>query len=247
MYAQSVLITGCNRGIGLELVKQLANKTEALFAGCRKPDAAKELLEIAESHKNISVLELDVTNEHSIQTAVKKVSNIVGKNGLNCLINNAGVANKGESQIHTITAKGLRDLYEVNAVAPAMMVKAFLPLLKQASSACDGDVMSVSRAAVLNVSSELSSIEKNIKAGVYGYRMSKIALNMLTMNLSIELKQHRILAVSLHPGWVKTDMGGKRARVKVFDSVEKLINVTSNFTETSNGLLYSWEGEILPW
>jgi len=245
MFAKSVFITGCNRGIGLELVKHLADRTQHLFAACRKPDEADELKKLAEVHNHLIVLELDVTDQKQIEACVATISEVVGDDGLNCLINNAGYFPR--VNLETVTSEILKRTYAINTIAPAMIVKACLPLLRKASAACSHGNMSVSRSAILNMSSKMASITDNTSGGSYAYRMSKAALNMLTKNLSIELKADHILAVILHPGWVQTDMGGPNALISTTKSVEEMLKMTSGFTEKDSGAFYGWNGENIPW
>merc|ERR1711973_400896 len=245
MFAKSVLITGANRGVGLEFVRQLADKTQHLFATCRKPSEAVELKKIAEQHTHIVVMEMDVTKEEHIAACACSITETVGEEGLNCIINNAGQIHRGS--LEETTAEDLRRVYAVNVIGPAMVVKACLPLLKKASARCSDSEMSVSRASILNISSKVGSITDNTSGTRYAYRMSKAALNMLTKNLSIELKGDNILAVNFHPGWVQTEMGGPNALITTEQSVSGMLGVMASFTEKQNGGFYGWNGENIPW
>jgi len=245
MFSKSVLVTGTNRGVGLELVHQLADKCEHVFAACRNPSEANALNEISQQHTNVVVMQIDVTKEEDIAACVSSISQTVGETGLSCLINNAGQIHRGN--LVETTAEDMRRLYAVNVIGPAMIAKACLPLLRKASSVCGGSDMSVSRAAILNISSKVGSIADNSSGGKYAYRMSKAALNMFTKNLSIELKPDGILAVNIHPGWVQTDMGGANATTSAEQSVAGILSVASSFSETHNGGFYGWNGENIPW
>merc|ERR1712168_49187 len=245
MFAKSVLITGANRGVGLEFVRQLADKTQHLFAACRKPSEAIELQKIADQHNHVHVVEMDVTNEGQIAACACIITETVGDDGLSCIINNAGQIHRGD--LENTTAEDMRRIYAVNVIGPAMVVKAHLPLLKKASACFSHTDMSVSRGHPLNISSKVGSITDNSSGGKYAYRMSKAALNMLTKNLSIELKKDHILAVNIHPGWVQTEMGGTNALISVEQSVTGMLSVVSTFTEEHNGGFYGWNGENIPW
>ncbi|XP_057296886.1 C-factor-like [Hydractinia symbiolongicarpus] len=247
MFAKSILITGSNRGIGLELVKLLVDQCEHLFAACRSPQSATELNVFAAEKKNVVVLKLDVTDQSTIDSAKETVQTTVGKKGLNCLINNAGMADWGETSMEKVTAEVLRKIYEVNTIGPAMVIKTFLPLIKQASSQAADDSMSTDRASILNMSSQFGSIADNAMGKSHSYRMSKTALNMLTKNLSIELKPDRILAINLHPGWVQTEIGGEGALITPKKSAEKMLELAAKFTEKDNAMFYSWDGKVFPW
>ena len=223
----------------------MANRTQHLFAACRVPDQAEELQKVAEAHKHVIILKLDVTNKQDIAACVEKISEVVGDTGLNCLINNA--AQICRSDIESFTGEELRDLFEVNTIAPAMIIKACLPLLRQASSQHSNAEMRVARSSIINISSKVGSIADNSSGRNYGYRMSKVAMNMLTKNLSVELKTDHILAISLHPGWVQTNMGGPNALISTGQCVQGLLKVAEGLTEKDNGMFYGWNGEHIPW
>lgn len=245
VFAKSVLVTGSNRGVGLEFIKQLSGKTQHLFAACRDPENAVELKKLVETNSNIVVLELDVTKEDEITSAVNNITEVVGDQGLNCLINNAGVLKRDD--LDSVSAELLTATYAVNTIGPAMVTKACLPLIRKASSRFSDSPMSVPRASILNISSKVGSIADNGRGGNYAYRMSKAALNMLTMNLSIELKKDKILTVNIHPGWVLTDMGGSNALIDSTKSVSGILNVCQGLTEKDNGMFFGWNGEKIPW
>ena len=250
MLTQSILITGCNKGIGLELICQLAQHPERpqyIFATCRNPDEATDLREIATSHEDVYVLQLDVTDHNSFARIRDDVSKVVGSAGLNVLFNNAG-AFVSNSSVETLDPKQMMHAYNVNAIAPAMLTKALLPLLRQASARqSSGSKMSLSRAAVLNMSSLTGSFADNRSGGMYPSRMARAATNMLTKNLSIELKKDCILAVALNPGWVKTDQGGSNAPWTADYSVGKFLEFLPLLNEEHSGNLYWCDGRLVPW
>ncbi|POI36099.1 hypothetical protein CIB84_000145 [Bambusicola thoracicus] len=217
---RSVLITGCSRGIGLGLVRGLAASDpspEVVFATCRYPDKAQELQQLSKQYSNIKLLQLDVVCENSIKKVVKEVEEIVGDKGLNCLINNAGI--NVLASLEDVTAETMLTIYETNTVAQLMVTKAFLPLLRKAAQLSTG--MGCHRAAIINMSSLAASMQlvqaNEMFLKVYPYRIAKVwmipwalltALNMITRCLAADLKSDGILCISLHPGWVQTDMGG---------------------------------------
>jgi len=248
MIARSVLVTGGNRGLGLGLVKELlvAGQVQHLFVGCRQPNQATELQKLANEHKNVHILELDVTKLETIEHSVQQVSDVVQTSGLNCLINNAGIMDSFKP-ITEVTADSLANLHHTNVIGPFLVTQQCLPLLRCASSSVSGDDMSVSRAAVVNMSSILGSIEVNNIGRNYGYRMSKAALNMFTKNLSVELKQEKILCTSIHPGWVRTDMGGEKASLSVERSIKGVLNVLSSLGASDTGSFYGYDGKEIDW
>ncbi|KAL0968045.1 hypothetical protein UPYG_G00261590 [Umbra pygmaea] len=247
---QSVLITGASRGLGLQMVKVLSNSSErptTIIATARNPITAQELQKIAKSYKGVHVVQLDVVNESSIESAFQEVSSILGGNGLNCLINNAAVST--ETDLKTVTPDKMMKCFETNSVAPLFVTKAFLPLLQAASA--QGTDMGIHRAVVVNISSELGSIEANWGDGAafksYSYRISKSALNMTTRCLAADLEPQGILCMALHPGWVRTDMGGPDADLSPEESISSLLSVIADLNKSYHGGFFDYSGNKLPW
>nr|XP_056718508.1 C-factor-like [Euleptes europaea] len=250
----SVLLTGANRGIGLEIVKRLlekANPPKMVFATCRDPEGARgqELKSLASKHPNLKILQLETTDPASVEAAAKKVKAHLGDCGLNLLINNAGVM--PPCTLESATAKDMLDVYNTNTVGPMLVTKAFLPLLKKAAHASKQKGMSCGKAAIVNMSTILASIEKTPETyffiPVVSYRCSKTALNMLTKCQSMGYKDEGILCTALHPGWVKTELGSDQADLTVEESVDGIMKVLCNLSEKEHGVLVSWEGKVLPW
>ncbi|XP_068228597.1 C-signal-like [Palaemon carinicauda] len=254
MLARSILITGCSRGIGLEMVRQLVNSTNPpniLIATCRNPEKATELQDLAKKFPMLKVIQFDVTDYSSLSRIVDDVRAAVGDKGLNLLINNAGVLEKCPGQVFGVPLQDLevnvfKDVLEANTTAPLFLIKALLPLLREAANV--GGQMSVSRAAVVNMSSILASIGGFTgNPDIYGYRASKAALNMITKALAMDFGKEGIFFVALHPGWVQTDMGTSAGMISAEESVGSMFQVLPTLTERHNGLLVSYTGDILPW
>lgn len=250
MLARSVLITGSNRGLGLEFVKQLTRNStppKVLIAACRSPDEGHELKEIASNNSNVHILKLDVTDEKNYSNFTSQVSDLVGDHGLNLLINNAGISPKS-TRINMVKWNQMTDTFITNTVAPLILTKSLLPLLKSAASeSIDNNQLSASRAAVVNLSSILGSIENNDTGGLYPYRASKAALNAVTKSMSLDLKMYNILVLSMHPGWVQTAMGGNKAPLTPTQSVEAIIKTLHQCTDQHNGAFLQYDGQPLPW
>jgi len=251
MLARSAFITGCSRGLGLELVRQLAPHTEFLFASCRNPEYASELIELAEDNENIKVLPVDVLQHESFGDIVEEVSSIIGGGGLNLLINNAGVSPRS-TRINYVSADQMNETFAVNTISPLLLTKAFLPLLKEAadSGSEESEEYCINNSVVVNMSSILGSISENIgdrSGGLYPYRCSKAGLNMVTRSLSSDLKPFGITVISLHPGWVRTDMGGPNAPLAQHESVDNMINTLRNLRFEHSGLFFNHDGEPIPW
>ncbi|KAL1140449.1 hypothetical protein AAG570_000381 [Ranatra chinensis] len=246
---RSVLVTGSNRGLGLAIVgRMLTSKSPPghVFATCRRPEQATELQNLASCHSNLHILPFDVTDFESYGNLVDRVSDAVKDDGLNVLFNNAGIPGK-YSRISYFKASHLIETFTVNTAAPIMLTKAFVPLLKQASRSNKHLPMGTSRAAVVNMSSILGSIGLNKDGGHYLYRCSKSALNAATKSFSVDLKSSGILVVSLHPGWVKTDMGGPNAPMTTDRASQHIAQLLCSLSEEHNGGFYSYDGSPLQW
>uniref|UniRef100_A0A8C8RGF9 C-factor-like n=1 Tax=Pelusios castaneus TaxID=367368 RepID=A0A8C8RGF9_9SAUR len=258
LHIRSVLVTGSNRGIGLELIKRFIGKPnppEVIFATCRDPDGARaqELKNLASKHPNVMILQLEATDPGSIKAAAKKAEAHLGGSGLNLLINNAGVM--PPSTLESATSEDMLNVYKINVVGPLLVTQAFLPLLKKAAQGSNQKGMSCSKAAIVNISTVLGSIEKTPESfffvPVVSYRCSKAALNMLTKCQSMGYKDAGILCTALHPGWVQTELGNFQSNVQadltVDESVNGLMKVMCNLSEKHHGILVTWEGNTLPW
>ncbi|XP_009088946.2 C-factor-like isoform X2 [Serinus canaria] len=251
--ARSVLVTGSNRGIGLELVRQLAASPQPpqhIFATCRDPEGpgGKALQELAAQHSSIKLVQLDTVNLSSIQSAMQTVGNHLKDRGLNLLINNAGISS--HATLCSLDSQEMLDVFATNVVGPLQVVKEFLPLLEQAAKGTGKEGLSCSRAAVINISSKLGSIGLCLRvpeAPMYPYRASKAAQNMVTRCLAVELQDKGILCMAIHPGWVKTDMGTQEAPLPVEHSVRGILTVLASLSQDTSGAFLDWEGNSLPW
>ncbi|XP_051485361.1 C-factor-like isoform X5 [Apus apus] len=253
---RSVLVSGANRGIGLGLVRQLLglpNPPQWVFAGCRDPKGqrAQELQELASKHPSLVVVALEVTDPASIKAAAARVGEKLGGSGLNLLINNAGMAKPNSLEMETL--ESMTEIYTTNTIGPLLLSQAFLPLLKKAAQGSPGSALSCSKAAIINMSSSAGSIQEVYLWGpthVVSYRCSKAALNMLTKCQSLGYREHGVLCLALHPGWVQTDMGGagsQKPPLTVDESVRGMLKVLSSLSEKDTGTFLDWEGKVVPW
>ena len=243
---QSIFITGCNRGIGLEFIKQflyLPDPPEKIFATCRSLESAPELHKLAAAHPNLHLIEFDLNNLENVNQVVSEVEKKLEGQGLNLLFNNAGIGER--STLDQVTAESMRSVYNINVVAPLMVTKAFLPLLRRA--AAQRKDKESTKVAIANMSSGVASITNNTWSTMYAYRPSKAALNMVTKSLSVDLASEGIVAVVLHPGWVQTDMGGQDATLTTEQSVQGLITVLASLDDSKNGGFFDFSGKTLPW
>ncbi|XP_032685370.1 C-factor [Odontomachus brunneus] len=247
---RSILITGCNRGLGLGLVKGLAGSPKPpdnIFATCRDASKATELRALADESPNIHIIEIDLTDTDGYERIVDTISRKVNGAGLNVLFNNAGISSKF-TRLGLVKKQQITDALLVNTVAPIMLTKALLPLLKTAAKNAESKTeLNVNRAAVINMTSILGSIAENTDGGFYPYRCSKAALNAATKSMSVDLKADGILVTCLHPGWVRTNLGGSNAPMDVETSVGCILNTLNLLTEKHTGCFVQYDGKILPW
>ncbi|XP_029910076.1 uncharacterized protein LOC115360986 isoform X2 [Myripristis murdjan] len=227
----------------LKFVKCDAYGTEYMDMG----NCQQDLQELSKTYPGVHIVPLDVVSEHSVSSAMEEVRSIVGSEGLNCLINNAAI--NISTDINTVSVDAMMKTFQSNTVAPLFVTKAFLPLLQAAAAQSSG--MGIHRAAVINMSSILGSIQSNWGDSAtfksYAYRTSKAALNMVTRCLAADLGSNGILCISLHPGWVKTDMGGPNADLTVEESVSNMLAVITNLTDKDHGGFKDYSGKDLPW
>ncbi|XP_062477301.1 C-signal-like [Pezoporus occidentalis] len=201
--ARSVPVTGSNRGIGLELVRQLAaspRPPQHIFATCRDPGGPRR-----------KVSEADTVNLPSIHGAVRALGSHLKDQGLNLPINNAGVSS--HTMLHSLDSQEMLSVFSTNAIGPLQVARGFLPLLEKAAKGSGQEGLSCSRAAIINVSTKLGSIGLCVgvhQAPMYPYRASEAAQNMVTRCLAVELQDRGILCTAIHPGWVKTNMGTEK-------------------------------------
>lgn len=229
-----ILITGANRGIGLELARQTAARGDRIFAGCRLPEKAQALNEIAAKNPGkVTILPLDVTDKASIAESAARVATEV--DALDILFNNAAI-NVGDERLLDVKADDLIEVFKVNAVGAVLVAQKFVPLLKKSDEP-----------KLVNVSSEAGSIERMNHFRGYSYYGSKAAMNMYTRSLAWDPETGGIIVIAIHPGWVRTDMGGPNAHLSTTQSVAGLLKVTAGLSPEDNGKFYVWDGSELPW
>jgi NAD(P)-dependent dehydrogenase (short-subunit alcohol dehydrogenase family) len=218
---KKILITGANRGIGLELCRQLADRGDEVIAVCR------------EAGKQLSTLDLRVIEgiDVSATESVRGLQNQAGIDGLDWLINNAGILSV--ESLESLDFEAMERQFRVNALGPLRVTAALLPKLGPGSK-------------VGIITSRMGSVEDNTSGGYYGYRMSKAAVNMAGMSLARDLEERRIAVALLHPGMVATDMTGGRG-VTAEHSAGGLIERMDALTMTDSGSFWHAEGERLPW
>ena len=228
---RTALITGTNRGIGLGLTRKFLQQGLKVYATARHPDGARALWELEHDFKSqLTVLSLDVSDQDS----VGKLAASFDAPHLDILVNNAGIASEWDRPLAELQLDAVEKILRVNALAPIAVTKALLGKLRAAPAP-----------VVANISSLMGSIGDNSSGGAYGYRMSKAALNMFTKSLAKE--DQKLTAVALHPGWVKTDMGGPQAPIQVEESTEGLAKVILALASKDSGKFLDFRGKELPW
>ncbi|KAM6430555.1 C-signal-like isoform 1-T1 [Liasis olivaceus] len=248
----SVLVTATDRGIGLGLVKRFLMlpcppKWVFLTTLDLNGEETKEVKELACKHPNLVLLQLDVTVLESIKAALKEVEKCVGEAGLTLLINNAGLW--FFKNLENENAKDMMAVYSVNTIGPLQMSQAFLPLLKKAAQRSPREGLSCSKAAIINISNALGSMEVMLfgeKVQTVSYRCSKAALNMLTKCQSLEYSADGILSISIHPGLVNIRRN-PYSEITVEESTQGMMTVLSMLSEEDNGTFVDWLGRRIPW
>jgi NAD(P)-dependent dehydrogenase (short-subunit alcohol dehydrogenase family) len=225
---QTMIVTGASRGIGLEMCRVLATRGDRVIATARATTPA--LAELASAH-GVEVMELEVTDAGSINALAKRLSG----RPIDALINNAGVSSTAKS-ISELTMEELQRVFAINASAPMLVAAALLPNLRLGA-----------RKVVMNISSQLASIANNKGGSTYPYRASKTALNQLTVCMANELRADGFCCVCVHPGWVKTDMGGPNAPLLPPESAGYLIRLLDGLTSAKSGSFLNYNGATMPW
>ncbi|GAA5219179.1 SDR family oxidoreductase [Corallincola platygyrae] len=229
----NVLITGANRGIGLEFVKYYLAQGANVIACCRHPSEAHELVTIKrEQPDKLAIQTLDVADPESIEQAAMKLANL----SIDILINNAGVYGPKGYSFGDVEADVWQQVLQVNTIAPLLVSQAFLPHLKAGKLkvlAC--------------ITSKMGSMADNGSGGSYIYRSSKAGLNAVVKSMAIDLAAHQIKVVALHPGWVKTQMGGSNALITTEQSVCGMTQVIDKLDNETSGLMINFDGTAIPW
>jgi NAD(P)-dependent dehydrogenase (short-subunit alcohol dehydrogenase family) len=239
----NVMITGGNRGIGFEFVRQYLARKDTVIPTYRDEKRAQEIIALeTRGYDSIFPVKLDVKDRASIEACFDTVAEKVGH--VDVLINNAGMGDNSldmtdpysHKEFGHLTAEALMEMYHVNAVGPTIVTQKFVELMEWAEEP-----------RVAYITSQLGSIGRRTGSGHYSYNASKAALNMLGRLFSFDLAGMGIMSVLLHPGWVKTSMGGPDAEITVKDSVEGMLAVIDNLTPEQNGAFLDWQGQSLVW
>jgi NAD(P)-dependent dehydrogenase (short-subunit alcohol dehydrogenase family) len=222
----TVLITGANRGLGLEFARQYTADGWHVIATARSPDGADDLDALS-----VEIATLDVADPASVSALAKSLEG----RPIDLLINNAGIFPR-VSSIEEIDFDDYSRTLAVNTLGPVRVTRALLPNLRASQMK-----------AVVNITSRLGSIALTDNGVFYGYRESKAALNMFTRTLANELKPEGFTCLTIHPGWVQTDMGGESATLTPAESVSGMRAVIAGRGPADTGTYWSYSGEEVPW
>jgi NAD(P)-dependent dehydrogenase (short-subunit alcohol dehydrogenase family) len=227
----TVLITGASRGIGLELTRQYAEAGANVLASCRALQSAGKLRDLAaRSAGRVSVHQVDVSDEDSIRAAARAI----GDQPVDILINNAGVRGGNNQSLETTGASDWIEAFKVMTIGPFRVVQAFL-----------GNVRAAENPKIVTITSQIAATTWPT-GGFYSYASTKAGVNRVMLALAQDLKDQAIVAL-IHPGWVRTDMGGAGADITPEDSAEGIRKVVASLTKADSGKFYKWNGDIHPW
>lgn len=228
MAAKTVLVTGANRGIGLEFARQYHAAGWRVIGTSRDPGAARELKAIGD---DVHIEQLDV----GVLTSVQALARSLNAQPIDLLINNAALG-MDVSSVAKLKIDKLEQLIRTNVIGPMQLTQALLPSLR----AGQGKM-------IVGLSSGLGSITSNEGGGYYGYRESKAAIGMFMRNLAAELKGDGFVCIAIDPGWVTTDMGGPNAQLTTTQSVGGMRKVFDSLKPSDTGKFYRYDGATLPW
>ena len=234
MSTRHCLVTGANRGLGLEFTRQLLMRGDRVIAACRHPGKADALNLLAGEYLDrLHVVPLDVSEPWSHATLVQELPLLTDGQPLDVLINNAGVLQGGE-RFGQVRASDLETSFRTHALGPFLLVQALLPQL------ADGGT-------VANISSEIGSIGLRQEFRTPSYAIGKAAQNVAASLLAQALAVRGIKTVALHPGWVRTGMGRASAQLTPAESVAGLLQVVAGLQPGDSGRFLDWQGQSLPW
>jgi len=228
----TVLVTGTNRGIGLEFVEQFIKRGDRILTTCRSFETADDLRQLHMSYSDLHIFNVDVSDPESM---VQFASQLAGE-PIDIFVNNAGVYGPKDVKLGDIDGPTWMDVLQVNTIAPLLMTQLLLENLKKGK-----------HKKLVYLTSKMGSIEDNQGGGAYIYRSSKTALNQVVKSLSVDLAGDGFSVAVVHPGWVLTDMGGPNALIDTGTSVTGMLKVIDELTPATTGSFFNYDGTIIPW
>jgi len=228
----TVLVTGANRGIGLEFVRQLLGNSDRVIATCRNFAAATDLQTLKFENPALELLHLDVTSNESIDQFATSLQGAA----IDIFINNAGVYGPRDAHFGNVTGESWATVMRVNAIAPLLLTQVLIDNFSRGEGK-----------KLVYITSKMGSIKDNQGGGSYVYRSSKSALNAVVKSIAVDLGREGFSAAVLHPGWVQTDMGGANALIDTQTSVSGMLSVIDNLDASNTGSFFNYDGTIIPW
>lgn len=226
----TVLVTGANRGIGLELTRCFMQAGHSVHATCRNPQDAHELQALATTNK-LSIHPLEITNAKSVAA----LSQVLRTDVIDILINNAGIIGGDSQSIDHMDYDAWAEAFAVNTMAPFRLITTFRDNLKRST-----------RPRAITLSSQMGALSRKSR-GSHAYRSSKAAVNKVMQVLSMELEEDDIIVCPVHPGWVRTDMGGSSADISAEESASGLVKLIDGLTMEHSGRFWTWDGSEHAW
>jgi len=229
---KTIFITGASRSIGLEFTRQYASENYKVIATCREPDSATELQILSDKFINIVIEQLDISDQKSIKIIAEKYH----AQPIDMLINNAGILSRDQSSIASFDKADILKIFDTNFFGTLELTSKLLPSI----------LLSTDK-KIITLTTKVASMGDNRSGKNYGYRCSKIALNMAMKNIAIEYRDKGLRVILLHPGWVQTPMGGPSSLISTETSVDGMRQVISNKIESSLADFFEFNGKVVPW
>lgn len=226
------LITGTNKGIGFELVRQVLSQGHQVIATARVPETATALQVLATEHDGLTVMSLDLAKP---ETFAGFVAQLRGR-AVDVLINNAGVYGPRDASFGRLAVSDWQQVLLVDTIAPVLLTQALMP-----------NLLAGGERRIAFMSSKMGSIADNGSGGSYIYRTAKTALNQAVKSLAVDLQPDQFIVLSLHPGWVRTDMGGPNGLIDAETSVQGLLSVIQSARPVESGNFINYDGQRIPW
>ena len=228
----TILVTGANRGLGIEFVEQYLNEGNDVIATYRNENSSIDLIEMGNERSNLKLHQLDVSSNKSLNSFAENL----GDSPIDIFINNAGVYGPRNSSFGNVDEENWIHAIKINAIAPILLTQLIIKNIRLGADK-----------KLIYITSKMGSIDDNKGGGAYVYRSSKTALNAVVKSLSVDLENEGMTVALIHPGWVKTDMGGPNALIDKETSVRGMTEVISNLDISSTGNFYNYDGSIIPW
>ncbi len=230
-----IVVTGASQGLGLGFARHWLEAGNQIFALSRRAEEESTLSELAARHPGaLHRRKCDVSDPQSVHAAAAAVA--ASWDSVDVLVNNAGIYGPKDSGLEDLDLADVRRVFEINTLGPVLVTRALLPLLRKGRDP-----------RVVHVTSLMGSLADNASGGAYPYRMSKAALNMAARNMAHELASGGVICTVIHPGWVRTGMGGAGAPLTVDESVPAMTKTIEGLTTRHSGGFFDRHGDRLPW